>query len=96
LSTFTTDAKQTTRLCSAFYVSCERGTARNCGTADAGSSQSISAGRRAHGSKLAAAACGGRMGQTEGRTDGRPTDAQTLLRVRASSTTASPSDVIVT
>jgi len=24
-------------------------------------------------SKLAAAACGGRMGQTEGRTDGRPT-----------------------
>jgi len=38
-------------------------------------SQSISFGRWAHSSKLAAAACGGRTGQTDGQTDGRPTDA---------------------
>jgi len=41
------------------------------------SNRSISPGRRAHSSKPAAAACGGRMGQT----DGRPTVAQTLLLI---------------
>ena len=36
--------------------------------------------RRAHSSKPAAAACGGRMGQTDKRTDGR-TDARQLHRL---------------
>jgi len=38
-------------------------------------STDISHARRAHSNKPAASACGGRMGQTDEQTDGRPTAA---------------------
>ena len=42
----------------------------------------ISPGRRAHSSKPAAAACGGRlMGRTDGQTDGRSTVSESLRRI---------------
>ena len=74
---------QTTRnrtiLCSASYVSCQRGTARICCCAPCcwapDSNLSTSPARRALNSKSASAACGGRMmGRTDGRTDRQTPD----------------------